>query len=266
VKSDQPNLSDADDERKARRLFARYAFPNRQRSCPRCGHRRLYPLRDNRRRCARCRYTFNEFAGRWLASMNFSCNEWLIFLELFSSPRSTAEIANALAIPYATAARAVSITRQALLARHAPDILAARHAPAVWGISQQQDRIIIKQLPDLHPDRAIYLPVPKSIRAGVIYTNPWQHSQDHFQTLIFRPQLQILGLANLHLSKAPLAIDRFDHFWQYARTHRLLWRQIGRTHIGLYWGEHAFRFNHRNTPLLLPLIQALTAKIPKGNP
>lgn len=201
--------------------------------------------------------------------MNFSYAEWLHFLELFSTPRSTAEIAAALKISYATASRAVFITRQAILARHDAHLLAAPQADAVWGISQHQDRVFIRRITDLDPDKALYLPVPKTVRAGVVYTDLCQHSQHRFETLVFRPTRQILGRTDIHLSKRPLAIDHLDHFWQFVRTHRLFWRQIGRTHIGLYWGEHAFRFNHRNSPLLELLIQAVSATIPtesKENP
>jgi transposase len=262
VTSDKNNVARADDERKAQRLFARYAFPNRQRFCPRCRSRRLYLLRDGRRRCAKCRYTFNEFAGRWLSQMNFSFHQWLRFLELFAAAQSTLQIAKALNISYATAGRALLITRKAILSQHAAHILSVKPSYAVWGISQHHDRVAVKHLPNLDPDKALYLPVSKSIRAGVIYTNPWQEAEDHFQTLVFRPKRHVLGLTDIHLSRRPLAIDHLNHFWQYARTHRLLWRQIGSTHVGLYWGEQAFRFHHRNAPLLHPLIHALAALIP----
>jgi len=245
-------------------MFAAHCFPNRQRFCPRCKGRRLYLLRDHRRRCAKCRYTFNEFAGRWLDSTNFSHREWLHFLKLFEACYSTSQIAKSLNITYVTASRAGFITRQAILSQYSASVLAAQPNSVVWGITQQHSRVIVKALPDLDPDKALRLPILKTFRAGNVYTNPWQHFEDYFQTLVFRPKCQILGVADAHLSKRPLAIDRLDHFWQYARTHRLFWRQVGRTNLGPYWGEHSFRFHHRNTPLLPRLLHAICAPTPRN--
>ncbi|HUO09339.1 MAG TPA: transposase [Phycisphaerae bacterium] len=267
MKSVQHNLAGADqEERNAKRLFARYCFPNRQRFCPRCRSRRVYLLRDDRRRCAKCRYTFSEFSGRWLASMNFSCTQWLRFLELFARHESAYQIARSLDISYPTATRAVFIIRQAILTSHAANILVATHPHAVWGITQNHDRVIIRRLPDLDPEKALFLPIAKSVRAGTIYTNPWQHPDGPFDSLVFRPTRNVLGLKNAQISKLPLAIDRLAGFWHYVRTNRTFWRQVGTSQLGLYWGEHAFRFNHRDSALLPILLQSICALLPPTEP
>lgn len=53
-------------ETPARRYLLGVCWKNHQRFCPRCRCRKVYRLADGRRRCARCRYTFHDFSGRWI--------------------------------------------------------------------------------------------------------------------------------------------------------------------------------------------------------
>ncbi|MCH7711031.1 MAG: transposase [Proteobacteria bacterium] len=50
-------------ETSARRYLLGFCWKNHQRFCPRCRCRKVYRLADERRRCARCRYTFHDISG-----------------------------------------------------------------------------------------------------------------------------------------------------------------------------------------------------------
>lgn len=63
-------------ESAARRFVLGFCFKNQQRLCPRCRTRKLYRTGD-RRRCARCRYTFHDLTDRWINRGRLTPGQWL---------------------------------------------------------------------------------------------------------------------------------------------------------------------------------------------
>jgi len=107
-------------EEEARRWFLKFCWKNNQRFCPRCASRKNYRLGSGRRRCARCRYTFHDFTGRWINNCNLSALGWLGILRLFVSETTARQAAKVLGLSYNTAYKAMSTVRFAILA-HALD-------------------------------------------------------------------------------------------------------------------------------------------------
>ncbi len=85
-------------------------------ACPRCGRPGAYALRDGRFRCRACRYTFNEFAGAWLDRVKLPPEYWLALLRHFAEGLPVEDIAQRLALSYATAFKACHTVRLAILA------------------------------------------------------------------------------------------------------------------------------------------------------
>ena len=87
-------------ENAARNYLLGFCFENHQRFCPRCGTRKLYRLADDRRRCASCRYTFQDFSGRWINRGNLTAGLWLRLIKLFDLELSVRKIAQQLRLSY----------------------------------------------------------------------------------------------------------------------------------------------------------------------
>ncbi|MBI4349455.1 MAG: transposase [Elusimicrobia bacterium] len=51
--------------------------------CRRCGADRLYNLSGGRLRCAKCRYSFYKFTGRWLGRHRLPAKVWLAAIKAF---------------------------------------------------------------------------------------------------------------------------------------------------------------------------------------
>ncbi|MBW2096981.1 MAG: transposase, partial [Deltaproteobacteria bacterium] len=90
-------------------------FKNHQPICPRCASRKLWKLGSGRRRCSRCRYTFDAFSSRWLNHSRLSCQNWLWVRKLFELEISINKIASQHALPYNTVHRAATLLRHAIL-------------------------------------------------------------------------------------------------------------------------------------------------------
>ena len=107
-------------ENRARKYLSKKCLKNGHRFCPRCKSRKLYKLKDNRRRCSRCKYTFHDFTGRWINHGRFSCVQWLSIVKLFELKISVRKIADQMNLSYNTAYGAIKTIRYSILA-HAED-------------------------------------------------------------------------------------------------------------------------------------------------
>ncbi|NMC50666.1 MAG: IS1595 family transposase [Desulfovibrio sp.] len=83
--------------------------------CPRCHAARYYRLRDGRRRCAACGYTFTRYTGRFIDRCRLAPASWLRLLGHFADDLSVKDAADALGIKYDTAHKAYAAVRLALL-------------------------------------------------------------------------------------------------------------------------------------------------------
>lgn len=91
-----------------------------RRFCPRCGADHLYALSGGRYRCAGCKYTFQDFAGRWINNGGLSPATWLRLIRLFADEATAHQTAAELGLSYNATYKAVTTLRFAILA-HAPD-------------------------------------------------------------------------------------------------------------------------------------------------
>jgi len=103
-------------EQRAKNYLSKKCLKNGHRFCPRCLHRRRYKLSSGRRRCARCKYTFHDFSGRWIGLGNLSCIKWLSLIKLFELELSVRKMAEQMNLAYNTVYRAVKTIRCVILA------------------------------------------------------------------------------------------------------------------------------------------------------
>ena len=107
-------------ENSARKYLTKKCRKNGRRFCPRCKHQKLYKLSSGRRRCANCKYTFQDFSGRWINHGRLGCIQWLSIIKLFELELSVRKMAEQMGLAYNTVYQAVHTIRCSILA-HAED-------------------------------------------------------------------------------------------------------------------------------------------------
>ena len=117
-------------EARARRYLIEKSWPEKKRFCIRCGSKTVYHLADKRYRCAGCGYTFQEFAGRWIAEVKIGAAQWLWALKLFELEVTPDRMADEIGISYPTALKATRLIRCAILQQYLSANL--RNAEPIW--------------------------------------------------------------------------------------------------------------------------------------
>lgn len=72
--------------------------------CRRCGADRLYHLSGGRLRCAKCRYSFYKFTGRWLGRHRLPAKVWLAAIKAFELGLGGQSVAEVCGLSLPTAA------------------------------------------------------------------------------------------------------------------------------------------------------------------
>lgn len=72
--------------------------------CRRCSGERLYRLSGGRLRCAKCRYSFYRFTGRWLGRHRLPAKTWLAAIKAFELGLGPTELAQVCGLSLPTAA------------------------------------------------------------------------------------------------------------------------------------------------------------------
>ncbi len=167
--------------------------------CPRCHAARYYRLRDGRRRCAACGYTFTRSTGRFIDRCRLAPASWLRLLGHFAHGLSVRDTAHDLKIKYDTAHKAYAAVRLAILCDclDARPILDERGALtgfcpnlAAEGLQALCDgcRSYVFSLARLHGDRVamrlaqgltaretLASPVRKKVWGPMVYTDRTRH-------------------------------------------------------------------------------------------
>lgn len=274
-----------ENEDSAQRYLRGHCWENHQRFCPRCKCRKSYHLNNGRRRCARCRYTFHDFSGRWINNCNLSSCDWLRVLRLFTHEATAQQVARELNLSYNTAYKAVNTIRFAILARAldakqllgetsclgltlSGRMLKDRPGPCgkvetpVFGIMDRREWVFVDLIPGFDAETILHFQLNfqlAAVRQGnVVYTDRYQR----YDTLIC-----CVGNAScsqyIKTSKRGVSIDSTDKgFWHYAGERLLKYHGVTPQRFPLYLKELEFRYNSRNKDLLPLLASALCDFVP----
>lgn len=229
--------------------------------CPRCGGGKHYVLRDHRRRCSSCRYTFHSFSGRWINHGRFSSVQWLMLLKLFEMAIPARTISKQMNIHLKTAKKALNLMRLAILAHDedAPLLLAwaclaagvgrnTRKKPhgalvPVFAIEERKGRARAAVLPNATPDLLLGFPLKTLQNGRILYTE----SSPDYDCLL------CCGDAQTKTSPGPwmqsYENDPAKPFWRWVCV-RLEQEPIRSPEaLGLHLKELAFRYNHQDEDL-----------------
>lgn len=257
-------------------------WPNHQRFCPGCGSRKLYKLKDGRRRCPRCNYTFHDFSRRWINTGALSSRQWIRVLKLFELELPTKQIAYQTELAYDTAYKAVTAIRLAILARaHDADhfwggefgidhgcgrrkgtreqIGIPQNKIPIFGILEQMDSVRVEVLPSFTPQALFDLSVKKVRKGNIVYTD----RVDAYDAFIFCGVGRAVTARRGRFAKGGVYIDRLGGFWNYAREHLRKHHGLSPSRFPLYLKEMEFRYNHRHEDIFPLLAKYVCEFVPK---
>lgn len=269
-------------ETTAKRYLLKMCWQNYQRFCPRCRHRKVYSLREGRRRCARCGYTFHDFSMRFVNTGNLRATQWLWLLKLFELEVPPRSIAGQLGLSPNTVAKAVRTVRSAILA-HSLDVqeiieaglgglvapsrsknpdapLAPR--PVVFGLAQHGGIVFVDIVTELTQEAIIHFKTNFHLKtatvAGVVYTDRYRH----YDTLVVSAP-EILDIPHIRHTDKGLYVDATKGFWSYACMHLKHTKGVSSENFPLYFKELEFRYNNRDNDLFGLLAEYLCGFVPK---
>jgi len=252
------------DEVTARKYLLGKCLKNHQRICPRCGCRKLWKLDSGRRRCSKCRYTFNDFSGRWLSLSRLSYQNWIRVLKLFELEVSVNKIASQLSLPYNTVHRAVMILRHSILCNSvdAETLLcgeveldesyfggrrkgnrgrgAAGKVP-VFGILERRGKVKVEIVPNVRAETLTDITVKKVRRGSIVYTDRY----NVYDSLMFCGYRHLSVDHKKYFSKGKVYINGLEGFWSWAKERLIKHHGISPKLFPFYLKEVEFRYNNR---------------------
>lgn len=274
-------------ESKAYRFLLSFCWKNYQRFCPRCKHRKNYKLRDKRRRCAKCGYTFHDFSGRWINNCALSCRQWLRIIKLFEMDLTVLAMSRELDIAYNTVYKAVTVLRCAIAASaiDARDFFGggqgvlvgipgrmafgkrSTRSPAisapVFGVIEHSGRAFVDLVPGISPETAFHFHHHFGLRLGrwgkVFFSDPFQR----YGALIFcsptpPPRFVELSMA---VSETPNVGRR--SFLGFALERIRRYNGLSAEKFPLYVKELEFRYNNHDKDIFSLTAEMLCGLTPR---
>ena len=252
-------------ESKAKKFLSKKCLKNGHRFCPRCNSRKLYKLSSKKRRCARCKYTFHDFSGRWINYGRLSCVQWLSLIKLFELELSVRKMAEQMGLAYNTVYQAVRKMRRTILA-HAPDAKylmdgeieldecyfgghrkgnrgrgAAGKVP-VFGILERNGKVLVTVVPNVTAETLISLTVKTVRRGSVVYTDKFRS----YDSLMFCGYRHLKIDHSKRFTSGKVYINGLEGFWSWAKERLIKHHGVSKENFPLYLKELEFRYNHRH--------------------
>lgn len=269
-------------ENKAYRYLSKKCLKNGHRICPRCQCRKRYKLGDGRYRCSRCKYTFREFAGRWINHGRLSCIQWLSILKLFELEVSVHKMAKQMKMTYKAVYGAVNTIRMSILS-HAEDAAsllggeieldeayfggrrkgnrgrsAAGKVP-VFGILERDGLVQVNVVPNVTAETLLGLTVKKVRRGAVVYTDKFKS----YDSLMFCGYRHLKVDHGKYFSSGKVYINGMEGFWSWAKERFIKHHGVSREYFPLYLKELEFRYNHRNADIFDQVAKYLCNLVPE---
>lgn len=275
-------LNEIRTESAAREYMLSHCWPSHERFCPRCGKQKYYDLSGGRYRCSECKYTFQDFSGRWINNGNLSPLTWLRILDLFIQERTVHELASELELSYNATYKAVSTLRFAIMA-HATDA-AQMFGPEtglgaylkgkkltgdpreqrlpipVFGIMERNGWVFIDIVSGIaaetvfHFNHSFHLAMHRA--GNIVYTNRYRH----YDALVFCGD-DSLPYEYIRKSETSVNLES-GTFWAFAGPRLKRFKGITPQRFPLYLKELEFRFNKGPEVLFETLARYLCDLVP----
>jgi len=233
-------------ESAARKYLLGFCWKNQQRFCPRCRSRKFYRLKDGRRRCARCRYPFHDFTGRWINRGALRPDQWLRLIKLFELELSARKMAAQLQLSYATVYKALTTIRQ-----------------SIWVHTQQEAG---RQLGgEVELDESYFGGRRKGKRGRGAAGKVPVFGTDRYRiydALMFCGYRHLKVDHGKQFSRGRVYINGLEGFWSWAKERVIKHHGISARRFPLYLKELEFRYNHRDQDIFTIITQYLCDFVP----
>lgn len=248
-------------------FLLKHCLQGKKRACPRCKCSKLYRLADQRERCAQCRYTFSDFAGRWLNIGGLRPVEWLILLRQFANGTSIQDIQAKLGVVYSTAYKAVTTLRRSIAA-HATDadkllpyILAEGPQRAyagtgiVFGIESPQDLFHLRVVTGISLQDILAAHIRHVTFTFSIHTDPFA---GYYALFFYQPQSHLENQGpNVKIWEDNPEVWNYFLEWRNRKRRTTAWQYI------LFSKEMEFRYDYRNTDSFETLLNYVCDELPQ---
>jgi transposase len=267
------------DEKSACRYLKKLLWKNYHKFCIRCRCFRVYTLRDGRYRCGRCKYTFNDFTGRWISKVNVKYDDWIWAVKLFSLGISTRKISEETGISYPAALKAVGIIRRSIVV-HNKEYTASGNVELdeayfggrrkgnrgrgaggkvpVFGILERNGKVSVSIVPNVSAETLLSLTVKKVKRGSIVYTDKWKS----YDSLMFCGYRHLKLDHDKRFSRGKVHINGMEGFWSYAKERLAKHHGVSPKKFPLYIKEQEFRYNNRDKDIFEILLNYVTDLVP----
>ena len=260
-------------EEKAKKYLLQFCWKNHQRFCPRCNSRKLYRLREGRRRCSRCGYTFHDFSARFINTGKLSCVQWLWLLKLYELDAPLKIMATQLDLTYNTVHKVMGAIRRSILC-NALDasmylnlgFMNADGPPftPVFGVMERGGWVFVDLAPDLTPEAVAHFRanfhMRTRTRGRLVYTDRYRH----YDCLLFHAASEEILHPFMKGSGEDLLIDSKSGFWPYLLQRVQSSRGLSPKWFPFVLKDLEFRYNHRQEDIIGLVAAFLCAFVPKG--
>lgn len=247
-------------EKRARRYLAKKCLNIRRRICPRCNGKKIYRLANDRCRCARCKYTFHDFSGRWINRSNLSCVQWLSIIKLFELEVSPQSISNQLNISYKTVVRAIAIIRRAIVDYGRSSLESFQNGSFAYGVREDGGRAQIKMVPNLTITKLSSLPIRKFRKGSIVYTTQY----NGYDGLIAHGARYETGYNGKRLFGDQSNFSELQGFMNWATDRFQKYRMVSKKQFPLLLKELEFRYNHLEADFFDLIANAICSPIVKA--
>lgn len=262
-------------EEKAQTYLKGHCWNQKEPSCIRCQHKRVYRLKNDRYRCPACGLTFSDFTGRWIGQLNISTRQWLWIIKFFELGLSARKIAQEVGISYPTALKATNTIRKSIIFnKQSHGLLAgeieadesyfggkrkgrrgrgAKNKVPVFGILERNGTVKVEVLKDVSAESILNLTVKTVRRGSIVYTDKFRS----YDSLMFCGYRHLRVDHQKRFASGKVYINGLEGFWSYAKERLIKYHGVSKNNFPLYLKEMEFRYNNRNKDLVPILVKNL---------
>lgn len=252
-------------EKSARSYLKKACQKNGRIFCHRCHERKVYRIRRDRFRCARCGYEFAIFTGRWIGSLNIPARDWLWLIKLFELEVSARKASLQTGISYPTVLKAFNVIRESIVA-HTDDGMyilggeveadesyfggrrkgkrgrGAKNKIPVFGILERDGLVKVEVIMDVSAASLLGMTVKTVRRGTIIYTDKFKS----YDSLMFCGYRHLRVDHGKRFARGKVYINGLEGFWSYAKERLIKFHGVSKDKFPLYIKEMEFRYNHRD--------------------
>ncbi len=265
---------------KSRTFFCQLRWRGR-RTCPRCGHRKLYSLNSGQIKCKACGYKFRDFTGTYVGKLRIPLDVVSHLLYLFVLGVPAYRMRWYVPVSLATIEKTLRTFRQAIYGAAMEELNVLRlsgeleldeamfgghrkgkrgwgaHGKhVVFGIYQRGGQVITFPVPDRKWQTLLPL-IERHTEAGSVYYTDDFHG---YVALEMRGKHERVTHKRDEYVRGGTHLNGIEGFWSFAKTWLYHYRGVPRDYFAFYLKEIEFRFNHRHQDLF-PLVAQLVVKL-----